>query len=232
MDISRQIALVTGANRGFGQQLALELVARGATVYAGARDPDSIKLPGAKPLRVDITDPDSVAAAADDAGDTTLLINNAGGATGASLINGCMKDIRTDFETHFFGTLSMIRAFAPKISANGGGTILNILSAASWIGKADRGAYPAAKAAEWSLTNSTRLELADRQVRVAALHVGFMETDLAASVAVPKSNPADIAKIAIDGIAADSYEILADERSRKIRESLAGGVPALYPELA
>ncbi len=232
MDISRQIALVTGANRGFGQQLALELVARGATVYAGARDPDSIKLPGAKPLRVDITDPDSVAAAADDAGDTTLLINNAGGATGASLINGCMKDIRTDFETHFFGTLSMIRAFAPKISANGGGTILNILSAASWIGKADRGAYHAAKAAEWSLTNSTRLELADRQVRVAALHVGFMETDLAASVAVPKSNPADIAKIAIDGIAADSYEILADERSRKIRESLAGGVPALYPELA
>lgn len=230
MDISQQIALVTGANRGFGRQLALELISRGAIVYAGARNPDSIQLPGAKPLQIDITDPNSVAAAAEVAGDVTLLINNAGASTGASLINGSLEDIHTEFDTHFFGTLSMVRAFAPKIASNGGGTILNILSALSWFSSANEGAYSAAKSAEWALTNAIRLELADQKVRVAGLHVGYMDTDMTAGIMVPKLNAADVAKIAIDGIQADSYEILADEVSRKIQKGLAGGVSALYPQ--
>ena len=65
MDISASTALVTGANRGFGQALAAELISRGARVYAGARDPASVSLPGAIPVALDITDPASVAAAAD-----------------------------------------------------------------------------------------------------------------------------------------------------------------------
>lgn len=233
MDISQQTALVTGANRGFGRQLALELISRGAIVYAGARIPDSIQLPGAKPLQIDITDPNSVEAAAEVAGDVTLLINNAGVSTGASLINGSLEDIRTEFDTHFFGTLSMVRAFAPKIASNGGGTILNILSASSWFTSVNAGAaYSAAKSAEWALTNAIRLELADQKVRVAGLHVGYMDTDLTASITAPKLNAADVAKIAIDGIQADSYEILADEVSRKVQKGLAGGVSALYPQFA
>lgn len=233
MDISQQTALVTGANRGFGRQLALELISRGAIVYAGARNPDSIQLPGAKPLQIDITDPNSVEAAAEVAGDVTLLINNAGVSTGASLINGSLEDIHTEFDTHFFGTLSMVRAFAPKIASNGGGTILNILSASSWFTSVNAGAaYSAAKSAEWALTNAIRLELADQKVRVAGLHVGYMDTDLTASITAPKLNAADVAKIAIDGIQADSYEILADEVSRKVQKGLAGGVSALYPQFA
>jgi NAD(P)-dependent dehydrogenase (short-subunit alcohol dehydrogenase family) len=232
MDISQQTALVTGANRGFGRQLALELISRGAIVYAGARNPDSIQLPGAKPLQIDITDPNSVAAAAEVAGDVTLLINNAGVSTGASLINGRLEDIHIEFDTHFFGTLSMIRAFAPKIASNGGGTILNILSAMSWFSSANIGAYSAAKSAEWALTNAIRLELADQKILVAGLHVGYMDTDLTAGITAPKLNAADIAKIAINGIQADSYEILADEVSRKIQKGLAGGVSALYPQFA
>lgn len=233
MDISQQTALVTGANRGFGRQLALELISRGAIVYAGARNPDSIQLLGAKPLQIDITDPNSVEAAAEVAGDVTLLINNAGVSTGASLINGSLEDIHTEFDTHFFGTLSMVRAFAPKIASNGGGTILNILSASSWFTSVNAGAaYSAAKSAEWALTNAIRLELADQKVRVAGLHVGYMDTDLTASITAPKLNAADVAKIAIDGIQADSYEILADEVSRKVQKGLAGGVSALYPQFA
>jgi NAD(P)-dependent dehydrogenase (short-subunit alcohol dehydrogenase family) len=232
MDISQQTALVTGANRGLGRQLALELISRGAIVYAGARNPDSIQLPGAKPLQIDITDPNSVAAAAEVAGDVTLLINNAGVSTGASLINGSLEDIHTEFDTHFFGTLSMVRAFAPKIASNGGGTILNILSALSWFSSVNKGAYSAAKSAEWALTNAIRLELADQKVRVAGLHVGYMDTDMTARITAPKLNAADVAKIAIDGIQADSYEILADEVSRKVQKGLAGGVSALYPQFA
>jgi NAD(P)-dependent dehydrogenase (short-subunit alcohol dehydrogenase family) len=231
MNIAESTALVTGANRGFGRQLARELLARGATVYAGARNPDTVDLPGAKVVQLDVTDPDSVAAAARDARDVNLLINNAGSGTGAGLLEGDLSDIRLEMDTHYFGTLSVVRAFVPTMAANGGGSILNILSALSWVSFPNVGAYCAAKSAEWSLTNALRAELAGRNIRVAGLHVGYMDTDMTASVTAPKSDPADIATIAVDGIEADLYEIVADDISRHVLAALSGGVAALYPQL-
>ncbi|WP_066250726.1 SDR family oxidoreductase [Neobacillus drentensis] len=232
MKISEQVAFVTGANRGFGRHLALELLSRGAKVYAGARNPESIDIPGVIPVKLDITNPQEVAAAAMVAKDVTLLINNAGSSTGASLIDGDLDKIHLEFNTHFFGTLSMVRTFAPILANNGGGSILNILSALSWVSSGTVGAYTAAKAAEWALTNDLRLNLYPQNVRVAGLHVGFMETDMTSSLEVPKSNPEDIAKIAIDGLESDSFEIVADDVSRKIQRDFAGGVPAIYPHLS
>lgn len=229
MDIAGSTALVTGANRGLGRQLAAQLVRRGATVYAGARNPDSVDLPGAKVVQLDITDPESVAAAAEAAGDLTLLINNAGSSTGSGLLGDDLEGIRLEMETHYFGTLSVVRAFAPKITANGGGAILNILSVLSWVSFPVAGAYCAAKSAEWSLTNALRPELAEQNIRVTGLHVGYMDTDMAASVAGPKADPADVAEIALDGIASGAYEIVADETSRQVLAGLSGGVAALYP---
>ncbi|MFG3601314.1 SDR family oxidoreductase [Micromonospora chersina] len=231
MKIAGSTALVTGANRGFGRHLAAELLARGATVYAGARNPDTIDLPGVTPVRLDITDPASVAAAAELAGDVTLLVNNAGVSTGADLLDGDLAEIRRELETHYLGTLSVVRAFAPRIAANGGGTVLNILSALSWITFPQVGAYGAAKAAEWSMTNALRAQLAARGVRVSGLHVGYMDTDMTARVTAPKSDPAEIARIAVDGIEADRYEIIADDTSRQVLAGLSGGVAALYPDL-
>jgi NAD(P)-dependent dehydrogenase (short-subunit alcohol dehydrogenase family) len=121
MNVARSTALVTGANRGLGRHLASELLSRGATVYAGARNPDAVDLPGAKVVALDITDPSSVARAVEIADDVTLLLNNAGAPPGSDLLNGDPAQIRFEMDTHFFGTLSVIRAFAPKISANGGG---------------------------------------------------------------------------------------------------------------
>jgi len=232
MDIAGSTALVTGANRGLGRQLADQLLARGATVYAGARNPDTVDLSGTKAVQLDITDPASVAAAAEVAGDITLLINNAGSSTGSHLLGGDIEDIRLEMETHYFGTLSVVRAFAPKMAANGGGSILNILSALSWVSFPAVGAYSAAKSAEWSLTNALRLELAEQNIRIAGLHVGYMDTDMAASVTGPKANPADIAEIALDGIEAGAYEIVADETSRRVLAGLSGGVAALYPQFS
>lgn len=231
MNISKQVAIVSGANRGLGKELALELLARGTKVYAGARNPESIDLTGAIPLQLDITDPQSVMAAAEVASDVTLLINNAGSATGASLLTGELNDIHLEFNTHVFGTLSMIRAFAPVIEKNGGGSILNILSALSWLSLGNSGAYSAAKSAQWGITNALRLELAPKNVSVAGLHVAFMDTDMTAGIDAPKTSPADIAKIAIDSIEADLYEIIADDTSRNVQQGLAGGVAALYPQL-
>jgi NAD(P)-dependent dehydrogenase (short-subunit alcohol dehydrogenase family) len=232
MKISEQVVFVTGANRGFGRHLALELLSRGAKVYAGARSPESIDIPGVIPVKLDITNPQEVAAAAIVAKDLTLLINNAGSSTGASLIDGDLDKIHLEFNTHFFGTLSMVRTFAPILANNGGGTILNILSALSWVSSGTVGAYTAAKAAEWALTNDLRLNLYPQNVRVAGLHVGFMETDMTSSLEVPKSNPEDIAKIAVDGLESDSFEIVADDVSRKIQRVFAGGVSAIYPHLS
>ncbi|WP_179806470.1 SDR family oxidoreductase [Micromonospora purpureochromogenes] len=231
MDISATTALVTGANRGFGRALARELLARGATVYAAARNPDLIDLPGARPLALDITDPASVAAAAATAGDVTLLVNNAGSSTGADLLTGDLDQIRLEMETHYLGTLSVVRAFAPVLERNGGGTILNVLSALSWFALPTDGAYVAAKAAEWGLTNSLRLTLAPAKIRVAGLHVGFMDTDMTRAVTAPKADPAQVAAYAVDHLAADAYEIVADDVSRDVRARLSGGVAALYPQL-
>src|SRR5580693_8510808 len=169
MQIEGSTALVTGANRGLGRHLAQELLARGARVYGAARNPASVDLPGVTPIALDVTDPASVAAAADATGDVTLLVNNAGSSTGASLLDGPMADIELEMNTHFFGTLAVIRAFAPQLAAAGGGAVLNVLSALSWVSFPGSGAYCAAKSAEWSLTNALRQQLAGQGTQVAAL---------------------------------------------------------------
>lgn len=232
MQIEGKTALVTGANRGLGRHLASQLRDRGARVYAAARNPGAVDLPGVTPIGLDITDPASVAAAAAATGDVAILVNNAGTSTGSSLLTGELADIRLELDTHFFGTLAVIRAFAPQLAAQGESAILNVLSALSWISFPRSGAYCAAKSAEWSLTNALRQELAPQGTRVSALHVGYMDTDMTRHVDAPKSDPAVIAKLALDGIEAGDAEIIADEVSRQVRAGLSGGVAALYPAVA
>jgi NAD(P)-dependent dehydrogenase (short-subunit alcohol dehydrogenase family) len=230
MKIAGSTALVTGANRGLGRHFAEQLLARGATVYAGARDPGSVDLNGATPIGLDITDPASVRAAAEATGDISLLVNNAGSSTGSSLLTGDLDNIRLEMETHFFGTLGVSRAFAPQLAANGGGAVLNVLSALSWLSTPASGAYCAAKSAEWSMTNALRLELAAQRTQVSALHVGYMDTDMTAPITAPKTDPAVVAALALDALEAGDIEILADDVSRQVRQGLAGGATALYPQ--
>ena len=231
MNVSTATALVTGANRGLGRRLAEELLSRGATVYAAARHADRIDLAGVKRVQLDITNPATIAAAAELASDVTLLINNAGSSTGTDLLGGELDQIRVEMDTHFYGTLSVIRAFAPKIAANGGGGILNILSALSWVSFPRSGAYCAAKSAEWSMTNSLRQQLAEQHILVSGLHVGYMDTDMTRGIDAPKADPVEVARIAIDGMEQGFYEILADETARQVQTGMSGGVAALYPQL-
>ncbi|GIM93404.1 SDR family oxidoreductase [Paractinoplanes toevensis] len=222
MDITNSVAVVTGANRGLGRHFAAQLLERGAKVYAAARNPESIDLPGAIPLQLDITDPASIERAAKAAPDATLLINNAGTSLGQSLIDGDLEQIRLEMETHYFGTLGVTRAFVPVIESNGGGAILNVLSVLSWWHPAQAGAYSAAKAAGWAMTRAVRDELAPRGIEVAALHVGYMATDMAAHVpADQKTDPAVVAALALDGLAEGHPEILADDVTRAVKAGLA-----------
>ena len=232
MQLNGQTALVTGANRGLGRHLAQQLRDRGATVYAGARNPAAVDLDGVTPIAIDITDPASVAEAAHSIGNASIVINNAGSSTGTSLLTGNLDDVRQEMDTHFFGTLSVCSAFAPQLGQHDQSVVLNVLSALSWYTFPGVGAYCAAKSATWSLTNALRQELAEQGTRVAALHVAYMNTDMTRNLDVPKADPADIARIALDGIAGDAYEIIADDTSKQVLGGLAAGVGALYPQFA
>jgi NAD(P)-dependent dehydrogenase (short-subunit alcohol dehydrogenase family)/uncharacterized protein (DUF1330 family) len=232
MQIEGQTALVTGANRGLGRHLAKQLRDRGATVYAAARNPAAVDLDGVQPIALDVTDPASIAAAAAAAGDVSILVNNAGSATSASLLTGDMADIRLEIDTHYLGTLAVTRAFAPQLGSHDSSVVLNILSVASWVNYPQIGAYSAAKSASWSMTNGLRQELAPQGTRVSALHVGYMDTDMTAGLDLPKADPADIARIALDGVAAGTLEIIADATSKTVLAGLSGGIGALYPQFA
>jgi NAD(P)-dependent dehydrogenase (short-subunit alcohol dehydrogenase family) len=233
MNISGSTALVTGANRGIGRVFAEELLARGAAkVYATARDPRSVDLPGVHVLQLDITDPQSVSAAAAAAPDVDLLINNAGISTDTRLLDGPLDAIRLELETHVFGTLNVIRAFAPILARSGGGTIVNALSAISWLAYDGVGAYGVAKAAEWSLTNNIRLELAAQDTTVVGLHMGAVDTDMMAGWEVPKIDPRDVVRAALDGVEAGRLEVLVDDAATYAKSILALDPAEAYPQLA
>jgi len=232
MEIAGRTALVTGANRGLGRHLAEQLRDRGAMVYAGARNLAAVEVPGVIPIALDVTDLGSVAAAAAVAGDVAILVNNAGSSTRSSLLTGDLARIRLEMDTHYFGTLAVTRAFAPKLAEHEQSAILNILSVLSWLSFPETGAYCAAKAAEWSLTNALRQELAAQGTRVSSLHVGYMDTDMTKGVDAQKADPADVARMALDGIVAGDAEIIADEVTKLVLSGLSAGVAGLYPQLA
>lgn len=216
MKIEGATALVTGTNRGLGHHFASELLRRGAKVYATARRPELVDVLGAEVLRLDITDPASVAAAAEVAGDVDLLINNAASTAGGNLVTGDLDAIRDVMDSNYYGTLNVIRAFAPILAANGGGAILNVLSAAAWNTVDGNTAYSAAKSAAWGLTNGVRVELAEQGTLVSALVPGLIGTqtllDFArdAGLVLPPdavTEPADLAALALDGLEAGAIEI-------------------------
>jgi NAD(P)-dependent dehydrogenase (short-subunit alcohol dehydrogenase family) len=234
MKIDNAIALVTGANRGIGLAFTRELLARGARkVYAGARDPSTVTQPGVQAIRLDVTKPDEVAAAAARAGDVTLVINNAGvGHQGGFLASDSEEVARRQFETNFFGMLRMSKAFAPLLAANGGGALLNVLSIVSWINGGQLAAYAASKSAAWSLTNALRHELAAQKTQVLALHMAFVDTDLVRAIDGLKTSPQDIVKRALDGLESGLDEVLADERTKLVKQGLAAPTPSYLPQRA
>ncbi|MEV6497332.1 SDR family oxidoreductase [Streptomyces prunicolor] len=230
-NIEGSVVLVTGGSRGIGRALVEALYERGAKkVYATARDPKTVTHPDAVPLALEVSDPASVAAAAEQAQDVTVVINNAGAAVNANFLDSPVEDVRREFETNFYGPLLVTRAFVPIIERNGGGHILNFHSVLSWIGLA--GSYSASKAAFWSQTNSLRLDLKPRGIDVTGLHVGYVDTDMAAHVDGPKSTPESVAAQALDGIESGAFEVLADDLTRQVKAGLSAEGGALYPQLA
>ena len=239
MKIQGSSALVTGANRGLGARLVQELLAAGAAkVYATARDPQSIPASTLTDRRVrhlslDITNPDSVAAAAADAPDLTILVNNAGVLAFGGVLDGDLNDFDRDLRTNYLGTLSITRAFIPILERNRPAAIVNILTLIALAPAGPMAGYSASKAAAHSMTQALRAELRGRDIHVLGAYPGGIDTDMLAGVDVPKADPGLVAGRIIAALESNETTNFPDDTSAgagstyltdplKLEELLAG----------
>jgi NAD(P)-dependent dehydrogenase (short-subunit alcohol dehydrogenase family) len=234
MKIAGATVFVTGANRGLGLAFAREALAMGAAkVYAGMRKTEAFAEPGLVAVQIDVTDPNSVRRAAAECADVSIVVNNAGTAeTVSGALDKSVEAVtRKMLEVNFFGIMRVTQAFAPVLATKPQSAIVNVLSDVTWKTTPVLTPYSASKAAAWSYSNHARLSLQEQNTQVVSLHVGFVDTDLAAGFDVPKSNPRDVARKSYDTLEAGRAEVMADAGTTKLKASLSTTRPEyIYPE--
>ncbi|GIF63938.1 short-chain dehydrogenase/reductase [Asanoa ishikariensis] len=205
--------------------MAEELQTHGAKkVYVGMRNAADFEHPGLDAVELDVTDTESVTAAAAQCDDVTLLVNNAG--TGSLHVEGTadpdlVSSMQRVFDVNLYGTVRSSQALAPVILRNGGGAIVNVVSDQAWYARPILGAYAISKSAVWNFTNALRVDLRPKGVEVLSLHVGFMDTDLVRDLDVPKNDPHQVAVATLDALERGDEELLADEQSRLVKGTLS-----------
>lgn len=234
-------AIVTGGNRGIGEGFVRELLNAGAAkIYIGARTPSEAKeLASLDPDRLrivelDVAKPEQIEAAAKSCGDVNLLVNNAGAFSMQTLLGAPdTTALRTEIEVNYIGLVSMCRAFAPIIEANGGGAIANVLSAGGIVSVPAMGGYSPSKFAARAACNCMRAELAPRGIHVSALIVGSVRTRMAAHVKnIKQSEPEDIAKAGLYAIKNKIDEHDTDPHAISVRAALARDPAELAASMA
>lgn len=236
MKIEGSVALVTGSNRGLGAEYVRQLLTRGASkVYAAARNVDTVTIddPRIVPVRLDVTNTDDIVAAVAACPDLTILINNAGIALQSNIMaDNSLEIAKQEFDTNVWGPFSLSKGFAPILAANGGGCIANVLSAVSWMTLRQVATYAMSKSAAWSFTNGLRLDLARQGTLVVAVHPAFIDTDMAATVDMPKTTTHQVVERTLDAIEAGRPEVLADDTAAFVKNSLPTHIETFYPKVA
>ncbi|KKC05932.1 oxidoreductase [Mycobacterium nebraskense] len=181
--------LITGCSTGLGRALAEAVIGAGHNAVVTARDVAKVAdLASAAPERVlaaalDVTDPAQVASAVRQAhdlfGHVDVLVNNAGYGYRAAVEEGDDADVRALFETHFFGTVAMIKAVLPGMRTRRSGAIVNISSIGATVTPVGSGYYAAAKAAIEGMSGALRGELAPLGISVTIVEPGAFRTDFA-----------------------------------------------------
>lgn len=223
MEIAGAVALVTGANKGIGAAIVEALLEAGAgKVYAAMRNPGP-REPGSRvvPIELDITNSEQLARAVSVAGDVQILVNNAGISRGQSLLGASdTRGAEEEMRVNYFGTLDVIRAFAPTLHVNGGGAIVNVTSILGRVSAPRVGSYSASKAAAVSLTQGVRGELASQGTLVIGVMPGLVDTDMAKRANGPKLSPRDVGEAIVDALRSgteDVYPGMAAEVEKGLR---------------
>jgi NAD(P)-dependent dehydrogenase (short-subunit alcohol dehydrogenase family) len=175
------------------------------------------------PIQLDVTKPDEIAAATARATDLTLLVNNAGAFNRIPLLEADdMASMRQEMEVNYFGPVAMIRAFAPVLKANGGGAVVNVLSAGGIIAVPSMGGYSPSKFAMRAAGECLRAELAPMGITLHSLIVGSVDTRMASHVTwQAKSQPRDIAKAGLVAVRHNIDEHDTDPHAIAVRAFLA-----------
>jgi NAD(P)-dependent dehydrogenase (short-subunit alcohol dehydrogenase family) len=142
-----------------------------------------------------------------------------------------MDAARDEIAVNYLGTLAMCRAFAPVLAANGGGAIVNVLSVVSWITVPISGSYCVSKAAELAMTNGIRVELGAQGTLVVGVHAGYIDTDMTANLAIKKTTPEDVVSATLAALERGETEVLADDRSRDVKNRLRDDPASLDREM-
>ena len=181
--MSTRTAVVTGASSGIGAATARHLAAEGFHVFCAARREDRVaalaeEISGT-PVRCDVTVPDDVVALAERVGPRLdVLVNNAGGAFGASpVVEADADEWRRMFEVNVVGLMQVTKALVPALVASGAGVILNVGSTAGRIAYEGGAGYTVAKHGTQVVSETLRLELFDQPVRVCEIAPGMVRTD-------------------------------------------------------
>jgi NAD(P)-dependent dehydrogenase (short-subunit alcohol dehydrogenase family) len=222
MTVEGRTILVTGANRGIGQALVTEALARGASrVYAGTRQPLAHPDPRVTPLMLDVTSAAQIQAAAGQAGALDILINNAGIALPDLLADPAT--LERHLAVNLFGTYAVTQAFLPALIRSQG-AVINILSVNSLAPLPLIPSYSISKAAAFSLTQSLRAFLAGQGVRVHAVLPGPVDTDMTRGADVPKASAESVARAIFDAVAAGAEDIFPDPMSAPLTDGWRNGV--------
>ncbi len=225
-DIPGQTALVTGAGRGIGLAITETLLTRGAArVYGAVRRPEQLQSlvdqygERLVPLHLDLVDEESVQAAAAQATDVSLVINNAGVLENVSaLADDAIEDLRRTMDANVYGLLRMAHSFAPILKASGGGAFVQLNSIASLRGSPKFSTYCASKAAAYSLTQALRALLHDQGTAVMSVHPGPIATDMGANAGFgdEAEPPQVVADAIMDGLRDGVFHVFPDTMAQKV----------------
>jgi len=224
MQIENTVAFVSGANRGVGASFVRILLQNGAQrVYAGARHIADLSVddPRVVPVELDITNETHVTRAAARAHDITLLVNNAGiNHLAPALAAADLDAARAEMEVNYFGTLNMIRAFAPALRANQG-AIINMLSILARVALPSMTSLCASKAAAQRMTEGVRAELSPHGVRVLAVLPGAIDTEMSRDFPPPKISAVDVVEATFAALRDGIDEVYPGEMAQQIATGLA-----------
>ena len=221
MTIAYKTVLVTGANRGIGQALVEEALNRGAKrVYAGARQPVTHGDGRVTPLTLDVTNAAQIQRAVDEVDSLDILINNAGVALYDDLSDRAV--LERHLAVNLFGAYGVTQAFLPLLTGSKG-AIVNNLSANALAPLPLIPAYSISKAAAFNMTQSLRVLLAARGVRVHAVLTGVVDTDMTRGLDIPKASPDTVARGIFDGVENGQDEIFPDPMSECLAQSWRSG---------